>query len=68
MKRSDLKGKRVTVFGLGINEGGVGTVEFLERSGVREILVTDVKKREDLALSIKRLARFPSSVSRSTGT
>jgi len=58
MKRSDLKGKKVTVFGLGINEGGVGTVEFLEHSGVREIIVTDVKKREDLALSLKRLEKY----------
>jgi UDP-N-acetylmuramoylalanine--D-glutamate ligase len=58
MKRSDLKGKRVTVFGLGLNEGGVGTVEFLERSGVREILVTDVKKREELLPSLKRLEKY----------
>ncbi len=58
MKRSDLKGKRVTVFGLGLNEGGVGTVEFLERSGVREILVTDVKKQEDLLPSLKRLEKY----------
>lgn len=58
MKRSDLKGKRVTVFGLGMNEGGVGTVEFLERSGVREIIVTDVKKREELLLSLKRLEKY----------
>ncbi len=58
MKRSDLKGKRVTVFGLGLNEGGVGTVEFLERSLVREIIVTDVKKREDLAPSLKRLEKY----------
>lgn len=58
MKRSDLKGKRVTVFGLGLNDGGVGTVEFLERSGVREIIVTDVKKREDLTPSLKRLSSY----------
>ena len=58
MKRSDLKGKRVTVFGLGMNDGGVGTVEFLERSGVREILVTDVKRREDLASSLRRLEKY----------
>lgn len=58
MKREDLKGKRVTVFGLGLNEGGVGTVEFLERSGVREIIVTDVKKRDDLLPSLAKLARY----------
>ncbi|NTW13719.1 MAG: UDP-N-acetylmuramoyl-L-alanine--D-glutamate ligase [Candidatus Moranbacteria bacterium] len=58
MKKSELKGKRVTVFGLGLNEGGVGTVEFLEHAGVREIIVTDAKKREDLMPSIKRLSAF----------
>ncbi|MBP9751440.1 MAG: UDP-N-acetylmuramoyl-L-alanine--D-glutamate ligase [Candidatus Moranbacteria bacterium] len=58
MKPSDLKGKRVTVFGLGLNEGGVGTVEFLERSGVREVIVTDVKKREGLLSSLKHLEKY----------
>lgn len=58
MKQGDLKGKRVTVFGLGLNEGGVGTVEFLERAGVRDIIVTDMKKREDLLPSLAKLARY----------
>lgn len=58
MKQADLNGKRVTVFGLGLNEGGVGTVEFLERAGVREIIVTDVKKRDDLLPSLKKLERY----------
>lgn len=58
MKKEDLKGKRVTVFGLGVNEGGVGTVEFLERAGVREIVVTDMKTREELSSSIGRLSRY----------
>lgn len=58
MKQAELKGKRVTVFGLGLNEGGVGTVEFLERSGAREIIVTDVKKRDDLLPSLKKLERY----------
>lgn len=58
MKQAELRGKRVTVFGLGLNEGGVGTVEFLERAGVREIIVTDVKKRDDLLPSLKKLERY----------
>jgi UDP-N-acetylmuramoylalanine--D-glutamate ligase len=56
MENPSLKGKRVTVFGLGLNDGGVGTVEFLAGQGVREIIVTDIKKREELAPSIKRLS------------
>ncbi|HWQ60045.1 MAG TPA: UDP-N-acetylmuramoyl-L-alanine--D-glutamate ligase [Candidatus Fimivivens sp.] len=58
MKHEDLKGKRVTVFGLGVNEGGVGTVEFLERAGVHEIIVTDRKTCEELAPSLSRLDRY----------
>ncbi len=58
MKKEDLKGKKVTVFGLGVNEGGVGTVEFLERAGVKEIIVTDMKNREELLPSLTRLARY----------
>lgn len=58
MRKEDLKGKRVTVFGLGVNEGGVGTVEFLERSGVRDIIVTDMKRRDRLSPSLNRLSRY----------
>ncbi len=58
MRKEDLKGKRVTVFGLGVNEGGVGTVEFLEHSGVRDIVVTDMKRRERLLPSLNRLSRY----------
>lgn len=58
MKQENLKGKRVTVFGLGVNEGGVGTVEFLERAGVREIVVTDRKTHDELASSLSRLDRY----------
>lgn len=58
MKKEHLKGKRVTVFGLGINEGGVGTIEFLEQMGVKAIVVTDVKKKNELAVSLKKLERY----------
>ncbi len=58
MKQEHLKGKRVTVFGLGVNEGGVGTIEFLEQSGVKSIIVTDVKKKTELESSLKKLERY----------
>lgn len=58
MKRSELKGKRVTVFGLGLSGGGTGTVGFLAGEGVREIIVTDKRKREDLLPSVRQLSQF----------
>lgn len=48
-------GKRVTVFGLGLHGGGVGTVQFLFRSGAR-ITVTDIKTKEQLAPSLQKLS------------
>ncbi len=56
MDKPSFKGKRITVFGLGLNDGGVGTVQFLAAEGAREIIVTDIKKREELESSIKKLA------------
>lgn len=50
------KDKRITVFGLGLNDGGVGTVLFLAKHGAREIIVTDMKSREELAPSLQKLA------------
>lgn len=48
--------KRITVFGLGLNDGGVGTALFLAKQGAREIIVTDMKSREELAPSLRKLA------------
>src|SRR3989344_1244711 len=52
------KGKRITVFGLGLNMGGVGTVAFLIENGAREVIVTDIKKREELGSSLEKLAKY----------
>lgn len=57
MKITDFKGKRVTVFGLGLQGGGTGTVEFLSYAGAREIIVTDTRKREDLLPSLRQLEK-----------
>lgn len=54
MLRKDLKSKRVTVVGLGLHGGGAGTVRFLAEEGAR-VLVTDIKKREELLPSIEKL-------------
>ncbi len=58
MNKTDLKGKRVTVFGLGLSGGGTGTVAFLARAGVREIIVTDKRRREDLLPSLRTLEKI----------
>lgn len=47
-------GKRVLMMGLGLHGGGVGTVRFLARQGVR-ITVTDLRSRKILAPALKKL-------------
>ncbi|PID51987.1 MAG: UDP-N-acetylmuramoyl-L-alanine--D-glutamate ligase [Candidatus Moraniibacteriota bacterium] len=51
------KGKRVTVFGIGLLGGGVGTIRFLVEHGAR-VIATDIKSREKLALSLEQLKDF----------
>lgn len=53
------RGKRVTVYGLGIAGGGVGTVEFLAKSGAKEIIVTDAKGEAELADSVEKIRNLP---------
>lgn len=50
-------GKRITVFGLGLHGGGVGTIQFLSRVGAR-ITVTDIKTKEQLQPSLQKLSRL----------
>ncbi len=58
LKASFFKNKRVTVFGLGLNMGGIGTVKFLAEQGAREIIVTDIKSRVELGASLEKLAKY----------
>jgi UDP-N-acetylmuramoylalanine--D-glutamate ligase len=53
-----ITGKRITVFGLGLHGGGVSTVIFLATHGAREIIVTDMRSREELTPSIQKLAAY----------
>jgi len=50
----DIKGKRVTIFGLGLQNGGVGAARFFAKNGAN-VIVTDIKKEEDLKPSIEKL-------------
>ncbi len=51
---SSLRGKRVTVMGLGLFGGGVAVTKFLVSQGAR-VLVTDQASPEKLAQSVKQL-------------
>lgn len=54
MKIKDLKGKKITVFGLGLNGGGVDTVRFLASKGAK-VIATDIKTQDALKLSVGKL-------------
>src|SRR3954469_1921264 len=54
----DVKGKRVTVFGLGHFGGGINVSKWLVQQGAR-VLVTDKESAKDLADSVKQLAGLP---------
>lgn len=49
-----LKNKKVTVMGVGLNDGGVGVIKFLIKSGAK-VLATDLKNQKQLAPSLKKL-------------
>lgn len=50
----DIKDKRVTVMGLGLNGGGEATVRFLLRHGA-SVIVTDMKSEADLRTTVDSL-------------
>lgn len=51
------KGKKITVMGLGLLGRGVGDTAFLAECGA-ELIVTDLKSKEQLATSLKILSKF----------
>ena len=52
------KGKKVLVFGLGLNQGGVGSAKFFANAGA-EVRITDLKSKSILQPSIDQLKSFP---------
>ncbi|MHC2995581.1 MAG: UDP-N-acetylmuramoyl-L-alanine--D-glutamate ligase [Candidatus Atribacteria bacterium] len=53
----DLKNKRITIMGLGLNQGGLGVTQFLAKAGA-QLLVTDLKTKEELQPSLEKLKDF----------
>lgn len=56
---ADIKGKNVTIMGLGLNGGGEAAVRFFLQKGAN-VLVTDMKTQEQLQPTIDRLSKDPS--------
>ena len=51
------KGKKVTVMGLGLNNGGVGVAKYFCENGA-DVLVTDLKTKKELAKSLLKLKKY----------
>lgn len=56
-KEKLFQNKRVTVMGLGLHGGGVGVAKFFCEQGA-EVLVTDLKTKDQLEKSLKKLKKF----------
>lgn len=56
--KQQFKGKKITIMGLGILGRGLGYTKFLAECGA-DLIVTDLKTKEQLAISLKALEKFP---------
>ena len=56
-KLRDLKDKRITIMGLGLNQGGLGVARLLAKAGAK-ILITDSKTKKELEPSLEKLKDF----------
>ncbi|MBI4038597.1 UDP-N-acetylmuramoyl-L-alanine--D-glutamate ligase [Candidatus Daviesbacteria bacterium] len=55
---NNFKDKKVLIFGLGLNQGGVGSANFFASQGAK-VKVTDFKSKEVLKESIDQLKKYP---------
>ena len=56
--RAHLEGKKITVMGLGLLGRGVGDARYLAEQGA-ELIITDLKTKEELSSSLQQLSGFP---------
>lgn len=57
MQIKDFKDKKILIMGLGLHGGGVGSAKFFAKAGAK-VLVTDLKKQEELKESLDKLKEF----------
>ncbi len=55
---NNFKGKKILVFGLGLNQGGLGSAKFFAKQGAK-VRVTDLRNAKVLKPSIDELKEFP---------
>ncbi len=55
--KKQFKGKKITIMGLGLLGRGIGYTKFLAECGA-DLIVTDLKTKEQLATSLKALSKF----------
>jgi len=55
--KEEYKNKKVVIMGLGLNGGGLGSAKFFAKLGAN-VLITDLKTKEDLYKTIKKLEKF----------
>lgn len=55
--KQQFNGKKITVMGLGLLGRGIGYTKFLAECGA-DLIVTDLKTKEQLATSLKQLSKF----------
>jgi len=55
--QKEFKGKKITILGLGVLGRGLGYTKFLAELGA-DLIVTDLKTKEQLATSVKALSKF----------
>ena len=55
------KNKKVLIFGLGLNDGGLGMTEFFLKEGAK-VTITDGKTEEQLKATLKKLERYKGEI------
>lgn len=58
MIKDSYKNKKVLIFGLGINQGGLGAARFFVQNGA-QVRITDLKTADQLKVSMDQLRQFP---------
>ncbi|PIR43651.1 UDP-N-acetylmuramoyl-L-alanine--D-glutamate ligase [candidate division WWE3 bacterium CG10_big_fil_rev_8_21_14_0_10_32_10] len=55
------KNKKVLIFGLGLNDGGVGMAEFFLKQGAK-VTITDSKSKKELGLTLIKLKKYEKNI------